>query len=147
MERKLSPEEQERIRLLSDGEIYQRAIEFAKEQEEIIAYRQFGHQVSGLEAYARSFKELDEFVNHQKGRNWEGKNQSFEGFYTALANYLNNLREDVQGKYSFVPPEGQTKNEKKEQTDFFAGLLAREFVQHLAAEMMWQAWKSKKEGK
>ncbi len=142
MERKLSPEEQERIRLLSDGEIYQRAIEFAKEQEEIIAYRQFGHQISGLEAYARSFGELDEFVNHQKGRNWEGKSQSFEGFYTALANYLNELREDVQNKYGFVPYEGATKKEQR----FFAGLLAQEFIQHLAAEMMWQAWKQK-EGK
>lgn len=143
MERKLSPEEQERIRLLSDGEIYQRAIEFAKEQEEIIAYRQFGHQISGLEAYAGSFEDLDKFVNHQKGRNWEDKSQPFEDFYIALANYLNELREDVQQKYSFVFPEGLTKNEEKEQTDFFAGLLAQEFIQHLAAEMMWQAWKSR----
>jgi hypothetical protein len=136
MERKLSPEEQERIRLLSDGEIYQQAIEFAKEQEDIIAYRQFGHQVNGLEEHARSFKELEVFVDHQKNRNWEDKRQSFEGFYTELANYLNDLRGDVKDEYGLVSSEGA-----ENQTNFFAGLLAREFVQHLAAEMKWQAWR------
>lgn len=144
MERRLSPEQRKNIRLLSDGEMYRDAISLANEQEEIIAYRQFGHQLSGLGEYARSFSELDEFVTHQVERDWEGKSQSFQGFYAALKGYLSDLRDDVQDKYGFVP-DGLTKRETREQIDFFAGLLAREFVQHLVAEMMWQAWQ-KEEG-
>jgi hypothetical protein len=133
----MTPDQETRIRLLSDGELYRTALDFAREQQEVIAYSQFNSQVNGLQEYARSWKELDQFVGHQKDRNWEGQNQSYQGFYTALHTFLNQLRHDVKEKYHFVP-DGLTKKETKALIDFFAGRLAREFVQHLAAEMMWQ---------
>jgi hypothetical protein len=139
MDLELTSEQREKIRLLSDDEMYRDAIAFAEKQEKIITYRQFGHQIQGLQEYARSFKELAAFVKHQRRRDWAGKSQSFEAFYTALHEYLNQLRGAVQEKYGFVPDD-LTHNETREQTEFFAGLLAHEFIQHLAAEMMWQAW-------
>lgn len=110
MEIALTPEQSVRIRLLSDGPMYEDAVDLAAEQQAIIAYRQFGHQVNGLQQHARSFKELREFVKHQRTRDWEGKSQSFEGFYTAVDAYLNDVCNAVQEEYSFVP-EGLTKNE------------------------------------
>lgn len=140
----LTVKERDKIRLLSDGKLYDDAIRVAGEHEEVIAYGEFGHQVNGLDEHADSFRDLDAFVTHQRERDWTGRSQSFEGFYTTLARYLSELRDLVQDEYGFVP-EGLTKNDRRQQKDVFAGLLAREFVRHLAAEMMWQAWQ--KEGK
>jgi hypothetical protein len=141
MERKLSPEEQEKFRLLSDGKLYQDAIDFAGRTPPIEK-----SQMAGLLEYSHAWEALETFVKHQKDdRDWGEPGRSnrahYQEFYNELSAYLSDLYDDVQQKYGFVFPEGLTKNEKKDQIDFFAGLLAQEFIQHLAAEMMWQAWR------
>ena len=135
---KLTPDQEPQIRLLSDGDIYRAAMTFANEQQKVIEYSQFNSQINGLLQFSRSWSELTGFVNHQKSRDWQGVRQSYGGFYTALSQQLKELRRDVKDKYGFVP-DGLTKRESNELTNFFAGLLAREFIQHLAAEMMWKS--------
>ncbi|MGC9396914.1 MAG: hypothetical protein ACP5J4_18875 [Anaerolineae bacterium] len=131
----LTPDQETHIRMLSDREIYQAAMTFANEQQDVIAYSQFNSQINGLLQFSRSWSELIGFVNHQKSRNWQGVRQSYGEFYTALNQQLNDLRRKV--KDEFVPDD-LTKRESNELTDYFAGLLAHEFIQHLAAEMMWK---------
>jgi hypothetical protein len=134
---RLTPEQETQIRLLSDGDIYRAAMTFANEQEDVIAYSQFNSQVNGLLQFSRSWGELTSFVKHQKSRDWQGVRQSYGEFYTALKSQLDDMRGDVKGKYGFVPDD-LTKRESNELADFFVGLLARAFIQHLAAEMMWK---------
>ncbi len=145
MERRISTQEREKIRLLSDSMLYQDAVSFAERIPPVEK-----SQVAGLIEYARSWEELERFVKHQKDdRDWgepEKSNRAhYQEFYNELSAYLRGLKEDVKSEDGFVPSEGLTKKERKEQVDFFAGLLAREFVQHLAAAMMWQAWQKKED--
>jgi hypothetical protein len=102
--------------------------------------------MAGLLEFSHSWEELEKFVKHQSERDWgdpvRSKRGHYQRFYDNLRAYLNTLRRDVKDQYGFVP-DALTKKEEKQQTDFFAGLLAQEFVQHLAAEMMWQAWQQK----
>jgi hypothetical protein len=138
----LTPDQETQIRLLSDGDVYRAAMTFANEQQDVIAYRQFNSQINGLLQFSRSWSELTSFVNHQRSRDWQGVRQSYGEFYAALKSQLDDMRSKVRGEYGFVPDD-LTKRESNELTDFFAGLLAREFIQHLAAEMMWKSKEAK----
>lgn len=128
---KLTTGHQVQIRLLSDSDLYRQAITFAQKHPSIE-----NRQMTGLVEFSRSWKELTDFVKHQKGRDW-GKKEHYSKFYTALDAYLTDLRRDVKNKHGFVP-DGLTTSEARGYTDYFSGLLAREFIQHLAAEMMWK---------
>lgn len=134
---KATSEQEAELRLLADGELYREAANLASEQRDVIGDRQLGNQMNGLLEYSRSWEELTSFVAHQKDRNWTGRRQAYQGFYSALHQYLNDLRADVKDQHHFVP-DGLTNREAKERTRFFAGWLARAFIQHLVAEMMWQ---------
>jgi hypothetical protein len=136
---KLTTEQEAQIQLLSDGEIYRRAINFANEppQQEVLVYRSFSSQINGLLQSSRSWGELIDFVKHQKERNWQQQKQSYEEFYTALEARLNKIFTDVKETYHLVSND-LSKTEAREQQSFFAGLLAREFIQHLYAEMLYR---------
>lgn len=136
---KLTAEQEAQIHRLSDGEIYRLAMTFANEptQQEILEYRSFSSQINGLLQFSRSWSELIDFVKHQKGRNWQGQKQSYEGFYTALEARLNQIFADVRETHHLVS-DNLSKTETREQQSFFAGLLAREFIQHLYAEMLYR---------
>ena len=125
-----TPEQEIRIRLLSDADLYDGAMTFAREHESTAQHRTTKSQLQGLVEFSRSWTELDDFVKHQRS-----KNQAYQAFYIALDSKLGDLH--ARAKAEFVPGD-LTKKERNEQTKFFAGLLAREFIQHLAAEMMWQ---------
>ncbi len=136
---KLTTEQEACIRHLSDSEIYRLAVAFANETElqAVLEYRSFGSQINGLLQFSCSWGELVAFVRHQRGRNWQGQKQSYEGFYTALETRLDRILADTKETYHLVA-DGLSKNETRTQQEFFAGLLAREFVQHLYAEMLYR---------
>jgi hypothetical protein len=134
---KPTPEQETKIRLLSDTELYEQAEKLVSAHP-VVA----GSQMEGLLEYSRSWDELTRFVKHQKDdRNWgepgKSKKAHYRDFYTALDAYLNELYRDVKGRHQFVPG-GLTKKETSKKSSYFAGLLAREFIQHLVAEMLWQ---------
>ena len=122
---KLTPKQEAQLRLLSDEELYRQAMAFVQESGTIE-----NKQMSGLLEFSRSWKELEQFVNHQEGRDWgqpgKSKKAYYKTFYTKLKEQLKQLR-------SFIPS-GLT----EEEADYFAGRLAREFIQHLVAEMRWK---------
>ncbi len=136
---KTTTAQEAQIRRLSDSEIYHLAMTFANETESqtVLDYRSFGSQINGLLQFSRSWGELINFVKHQKGRNWQGQRQSYESFYTALEAKLNKIFADVKETYHLVS-DGLTKAETRDQQEFFAGLLACEFIQHLYAEMLYR---------
>ncbi len=126
-----TPEQERAIRLLSDTDLYQQAMDFARRFTSAARTRTAKSQLQGLLEFSRTWNELDSFVKHQKG-----KSHDYSEFYTALAHEMRNLRARAQTEFV---PDGLVKRETSRQTELFAGLLAREFVQHLTAEMMWNS--------
>jgi len=131
---KLTPEQETQIRLLSDTDLYAQAQDFARTHPPVEP-----SQIAGLLEFSRSWQELEQFVKHQKDdRDWgTGSKAHYRDFYAALDAYLDKLRQDVQGRYGFVSDD-LTKKQTRRRTARFAGLLAREFIQHLAAEVLWK---------
>jgi len=117
------------MRLLSDRDLYAEAQEFLK------TYRPpENKQLNGLLEFSRDIGELQSFVKHQKDRDWgTGAKQHYQTFYSELGDYLQKLRQRVKTPYGLVAG-GLTAKTEKVQVDFFAGWLAREFIQHLVAQ-------------
>jgi len=120
-------EVRERIGLLSDGVLYERAIEFARRHEPVD-----GAQLNGLLQYAQEWRDLMQFVDKQRKRAWpqSGRTGHYKHFYDDLYEALRQLERDAA---EFVPA-GLARHEQQAQTAIYAGLLAREFVQHLVTE-------------
>lgn len=126
----LGREEQERLRLLSDGALYEQAMQFVKQNDTVD-----NAQVNGLVSHAQDWHNLEMFVRHQASRDWQKRKRHYRDFYRALQTQLGQLR--AQAKKHFVP-ESMGKSQSREQTAFYAELLAREFIQHLAAEILFR---------
>lgn len=122
------------IRLLSDDLLYQEAARFA-ENKDVRA-----SQLNGLLAFSKGeWGELEKFVNHQANRNWQdvaGGQHPTKTFYLELKTKLAWLRKQAQE--AGLIPDGLTKQETKTRTDMAAAELTREFIQHLAAEMLYR---------
>ncbi len=134
----VTPEQEEQIRLLSDGELYHQAITFVRNQESVqnvLEIKNYGHQLNGLLEFARSWQELWRYVTKQQPRDWQGKKQAYVHFYGAVKFELEAIRKLAQLKFV---PDGLAKNETRTLTDQYAGILAAEFVRHLVAEMLWR---------
>lgn len=129
----VADETPDRIRLLSDTDMYQRAITFVRETDGIEEIKK--KQIAGLMEFSRSWGELRSFITHQKGRDWKER-ESYQKFFSGLLQSVDGLRTEVKDRYGLVPP-NLTKAESNRIIDQFAGLLAREFIQHLAAEMLY----------
>jgi hypothetical protein len=123
------------IRLLSDDLLYEEAVRFASDKELRAA------QVNGLLAFSKGeWGELEKFVNYQASRNWQelkdGQSHPTKFFYSELKKKLAWLKKQAQE--SRLIPDGLTKQEAKTCTDAAAAKLAQEFIQHLAAEMLYR---------
>jgi len=129
---KLTQAQLQQIRLISDTDLYRDAERFLTERGVVER-----SQVQGLQDFARSFSELEQFVKHQSERDWQGRKEHYGSFYKALSQYLQELRQRVKIRYQLVP-EDLAKKEAKEQVDFFVGLLAQEFLQHLTSELIYR---------
>jgi len=123
----------ERIRLLSETSIYRLAIDFVDQHQETreVSDKQF----NGLLEFSRSWGELTKFVKHQKERDWASRT-AYKTFYDEIDRTLNDLYRDVRQNYGLVPSD-LTGRETKQLTEYFAGLLGREFVENLAAHVMY----------
>jgi hypothetical protein len=128
----LTRQQQQQIWLISDRDLYQEAEHFLAEHGAVER-----SQAEGLLDNAQSFDELQRFIRHQAGRDWTGRKEHYKEFYAALARFLQDLRRRVREQYRLVP-EGLSRRETREQTDFLVRLLAREFLQHLVAELVYK---------
>ena len=126
----LLQEVRERIGLLSDGLLYKRAIELARQHRSVD-----GAQLNGLLQYAQEWRELTQFVDKQRKRDWPqtGRKHHYKHFYDDLYKELLQLERNAA---EFVPV-GLARRQQQAQISFYAGLLAREFVQQLVAEVLF----------
>jgi hypothetical protein len=130
----MTPEEHVRLRLLSDNELMAEAVQFAG------GINLPPAQINGLLSFSLGeWSELERFVTHQAERNWPevpGGEHPTRSFYKEMKRKLAWLREQSV-KCGFVPG-GLTKQETRDRTSQVAILLAREFIQHLSAELLFQ---------
>lgn len=123
-------EQMEQMRLLSDGELYMAAQTFLQ------SYRPpENKQLAGLLEFSRNMNDLQSFAKHQQSRDWGNKSKEhYKAFYSELNKYLQKLRQQVETPPYSLVTQGLTAKAKKDQVEFFAGWLAREFIQHLVAQ-------------
>lgn len=124
----ITEQEQEKIQVLSDTELYKQAEELMRS----IGRTLPPTQINGLlnVSLANTYKELEEFVEHQRQRTtWPSDARHVPDFYFKLSRKLQSLG-------SYLPAITQHRQEKLSQADeqTLKMLLAREFIQHLLAE-------------
>ncbi|HEY0752693.1 MAG TPA: hypothetical protein VGD98_01845 [Ktedonobacteraceae bacterium] len=125
----ISEQEQARIRLISDNELYPQAVEFMKNMGRPLP----STQINGLlnVSLANTYQQLALFVKHQGARKtWRGSERHVEEFYrTKFPAKLKQLE-------TYLPAVTCSRAEKASREDEQAIKmeLAREFIQHLLAE-------------
>lgn len=128
----ISEKEQARIRLLSDNELYEQAVEFTRG----IGGTLPGSQINGLlnVALANTYEHLEAFVKHQHTRStWRASERYIPEFYRKLEHKLKELERLIPSlterrQTELSPEDRQT----------LKMLLAREFIQHVLAENGYQ---------
>ena len=154
-----STEQMRLLRALSDRELYQQAMDFLNAEVEIKGEFERrpplpNTQIHGLlnVAQANTYSELKKFIKHQhSGRSWQDKNEHIKIFYEDLERELRKLPEFA--KSEGLIEEDLSKKQNAEEVQKISGLLACEFIQHLAAENLVrekvrsEEEKKKKEGK
>jgi hypothetical protein len=135
---------EQRVRVLSDGPILDDAIAFAREVVEFAPREKDlrASQLHGLQQYARGdWGELKDFVRHQVSRKWEGRDgetHPTKRFYDTLGKQLNLLGQQARLEQWELLPAGLPKKQFQDQVPAVAIRLAREFVQHLVAEILFR---------
>jgi hypothetical protein len=132
----LTREQMRRLYVLSDSELYTRAENFFKnEKDPNYAPQPLSNtQINGLLniAQASRYELVLDFVKRQYTR--DSQEEDVKTFYKALESVLKTLPRFAQEEG--LLPEGAVSKEAKEERDLVHLLLAREFLQHLAAENM-----------
>jgi len=137
-----------KINLLSDGELYRDAINLA----EIYKHPKYPTktQLSGLEniTHSNEFEDIKKFVENkldrlvrEKERNSNDRLDQVIGLYERLSSYLQSLDKKVEDYQLVIIPENATRKERaqfKEEKKKYIYLLAKEFIQHLVAEINYQ---------
>jgi hypothetical protein len=124
-------EEREKVRLLSDTVLYERARKFVQSTPAVE-----NKQLNGVIEFSRSLPELMLFVVAQRKRNWTDREANMRRFYETLYEALIRIMQDTRDVWGFVP-KGSTEAEAQQRTAVFADMLARNFTQHLVAEMLY----------
>ncbi|GEM_PF-2080987 len=125
----LTQDQQIKLRLLSDGELYEQAVIFIRENGTIK-----NAQISGLEnivEVAGKFSDIIKFTKHQSD-----KKKDYSDFYKKLTQQIESIKIKLD-EYGFIP-EGLIKVQSKEYTEFYGLLVVREFIYHLSAEHRYQ---------
>ncbi len=129
----------QKIGLLSDTVLYDEAVHFMHK----LVHDQHceplpASQVNGLLSIAEAFKydELYRFVIHQRDRNWPPSKRDIKTFYTALEQVLSQMkRRRLREEFHLLSEtSGRSVSDLRREADELLALLAREFIQHLAAE-------------
>ena len=124
----ITEQEQEKIRLLSDIELYPQAVEFMHG----IARQLPPTQINGLlnVSLANTYDELERFIEHQRTRTtWRREDTHIPDFYKRLAQKLKQLE-----AYALSIMKSRAGQLSREDMQTLKMLLAREFIQHLLAE-------------
>lgn len=135
---------EKRIGVLSDGPLLEEALAFARKVVEFAPRDKDlrASQLHGLQQYARGdWSELDHFIRHQASRKWEGREGEVhptKRFYDALGKQLNLLRQQDRLEQWGLLPAGLSKKQFQDQAPAVAICLAREFVQHMVAEILFR---------
>ena len=128
----LTIDQAQKIRLLSDGELYDKAVNFVTEHPDYTHSKVSKTQLSGLQN-AVGVGDWAEILGYIKNRlNRNTTSDDLEKFYQDLENYLNELYGQVE-KF-FRIEEGLNRTQRTQAKRRYAYLLAKEFIQHLVAE-------------
>lgn len=127
------PVDPRRINLLSDTVLYAEAVAFVAEHP-----MPKQSQLMGLQQFSRTWDELKDYINHQRGRDW-GRDTTTPLFYDALRDYLGtgggkkpaSLFQRITDAFGLVAAEGLTKQQQRDATEAWAGALAAAFITHL----------------
>lgn len=123
--------EAERIRVLSDGDLYEEALRFVKTH---CADRYPNTaQVQGMVEYSIDWYSLNKFTSHQSSK----PHHHDHDFYKALYKWLQDSRGRLESEWG-LSISAPTTAESKLRRDWLCGLVAREFVQHVAAEIRYR---------
>ncbi|RME70870.1 MAG: hypothetical protein D6784_16000 [Chloroflexi bacterium] len=134
---KPSSEQLQKIRLLSDEELYRMACQFIAENGAVDSNK----QAVSLGMHTQDWDDLEWYVNHQAGRDWKSQKKyaGYKQFFQNLKKQMAELRTKVEKEWFPPPPEYKTRNERKAWVNHFTILVAREFLQHLEAENFYQS--------
>ena len=131
-------EQAQKIRLLSDGDLYDEAVDFVKTR---CGSKVSITQLRGLENTVRSddWVEIFRYIDNRLGR--DTTSDKLGEFYESLKNYLNELLAKVEETQLVVKPEKMGRAQRRQMNEeirWYAYLLAKEFIQHLVAEYNYQ---------
>jgi hypothetical protein len=131
----MTRDEETKIRLLSEGTLYQMAEEFVSQHGSFADDEQGRKQVNGILKYGREgLAKLDEYAKKQAARNWSGQKQHYRPLYQALQRKLSEIVR-LTKEQGFV---AENLPDNKVRMTEPASLLTQEFIQHLAAEMLYR---------
>ena len=122
----ISEQEQEKIRFLSDTELYPQAVEFMRGVGRTLPQT----QINGLlnVSLASTYNQLQEFIEHQRARKtWKRGDEHIPDFYRRLAGKLKDLERSAMSLL-------RARQAPREDVQTFTMLLAHEFIQHVLAE-------------
>lgn len=135
----VTTEQAQKICLLSDGELYENAVNFV---ETYYSPKKVSKaQLSGLQNAlgASDLHEIFRYIDNRLARNTTP--EDLKSFYGALKDSLNSLRSKVQEAQFVVKPEKATRAQERQvnkEIDRYTYLLAKEYIQHLIAEYNYQ---------
>lgn len=131
---KLTREQDIKLRLLSDNELYEDAVAFIRENRTVR-----NNQMSGLRNIseaAAGFSGVLKFTKHQASRTY--RDRDTKDFYAALTRKLEGLQKRLKADQDFLP-DGLSKKELNKYAESYGLLIAREFINHLWAENSFQS--------
>jgi hypothetical protein len=123
----ISAGQMERVRIVSDSELYPEAVRFVAGQKRLPR----AAQIAGLLQFSQDWPEWFKFVKHQYDRKTHGDID----FYTALNKWNLEFPKRVKDWKLSDVTEGSA---AKRIVDHLCSLLVAEFAQHLAAECGYQ---------
>jgi hypothetical protein len=123
----------------NDDTLYPEAVKLLKrlvDEEECLPLP--ASQVAGLLNIAKraSYPDVEQFIRHQRERNWPESRKDVKIFYTALGETLNTFEKKWLPERFQLPSTGKTPQAQKEESKELMALIARDFIQHLVAENM-----------
>ena len=131
-------EQAQKIRLLSDGELYRDAVDFVTQHDPSVITPA---QLSGLQnaVGAGDWTEISDYITNRIKRST--LSDELHDFYQKLKKVLDELRERVEETQLVVKPKEMGRAQRRQvgaEIDRYAYLLAKEFIQHLVVECNYQ---------
>ena len=135
----LTIDQAQKIRLLSDGKLYDEAVNFVADHPDYTHSKVSKTQLNGLQNALGAGKWTEIFGNsgYIKNRlNRDTMPDDLKRFYQDLQKYLDELYKQIEDRFKI--DEDLTRAQKTQAKEQYAYLLAKEFIQHLVAETNYQ---------